>query len=201
MAELYTNGGATQYHTEGYGEAIVLPEINAEHFEIKTNLLQLVQANLFYGQLTQVDTFYNGLNENEQDSLNAAAGGNLLSKTTREALNIIENKSKVRYSRNRSNASRMNATSSKKRDLEAAFEYPVRGITYGYPWPVSGWYCGLANRKVTLRVSMAWAKGITTGNLLEDKEVRRSSKCDRRHCMRSLSPRVFMFLAFELFAI
>ncbi|GKD09192.1 hypothetical protein Tco_1188877 [Tanacetum coccineum] len=25
--------------TEGYGEAIVLPEINADHFEIKTNLL------------------------------------------------------------------------------------------------------------------------------------------------------------------
>ncbi|GJV84186.1 hypothetical protein Tco_1524084 [Tanacetum coccineum] len=178
--------------TKGYGEAIVLPEINADHFEIKTNLLQLVQANPFNGrenenphahinsfkritstlrfrnvpndviklmmfpyslegaaktwyekeppnsislpgseawerfkellracphhrftELTQVDTFYNGLNENEQDSLNVAAGGNLLSKTTREALNIIENKSKVRYSRNRSNASRMNATSSK----------------------------------------------------------------------------------------
>ncbi|GJY97099.1 reverse transcriptase domain-containing protein [Tanacetum coccineum] len=177
--------------TEGYGEAIVLPEINADHFEIKTNLLQLVQANPFYGrendnphahinsfkritstlrfrnvpndviklmmfpyslegaaktwyekeppnsiltwedlvtkfvnqffppsktthlkneisrftqkiektfseawerfkellracphhgftELTQVDTFYNGLNKNEQDSLNAAAGGNLL---------------------------------------------------------------------------------------------------------------------------
>ncbi|GJX06584.1 reverse transcriptase domain-containing protein [Tanacetum coccineum] len=212
--------------TEGYEEAIVLPEINADHFEIKTNLLQLVQANPFYGrendnphahinsfkriistlrfrnvpndviklmmfpyslegtaktwyekeppnsiltwedlvtkfinhffpplktthlkneisrftqkfeetfseawerfkellracphhgftELTQVDTFYNGLNDNEQDSLNAAAGGNLLSKTTREALNIIENKSKVRYSRNKPNASRMNATSSK----------------------------------------------------------------------------------------
>ncbi|GJY38732.1 reverse transcriptase domain-containing protein [Tanacetum coccineum] len=182
--------------TEGYGEAIVLPKINADHFEIKTNLLQLVQANPFYGresenphahintaktwyekeppnsiltwedlvtkfvnqffphsktthlkneisrftqkfeetfseawerfkellracphngftELTQVDTFYNGLNENEQDSLNAAAGGNLLSKTTREALNIIENKSKVRYSHNRSNASRMSVTSSK----------------------------------------------------------------------------------------
>ncbi|GJR02057.1 reverse transcriptase domain-containing protein [Tanacetum coccineum] len=39
--------------------------------------------------------------------------GNLLSKTTRETLNIIENKSKVCYSRNRSYASRMNATSSK----------------------------------------------------------------------------------------
>ncbi|GJW20480.1 reverse transcriptase domain-containing protein [Tanacetum coccineum] len=212
--------------TKGYGEAIVLPKINADHFEIKTNLLQLVQANLFYGresenphahinsfkritstlrfrnvpndviklmmfpyslegaaktwyekeppnsiltwedlvtkfvnqffppskttylkneiscftqkfeetfskawerfkellkacphhgftELTQVDTFYNGLFKNEQDSLNVVAGGNLLSKTTREALNIIENKSKVCYSRNRSNASRMNATSSK----------------------------------------------------------------------------------------
>ncbi|GJZ62617.1 reverse transcriptase domain-containing protein [Tanacetum coccineum] len=210
--------------TEGYGEAIVLPKINADHFEIKTNLLQLVQANPFHGlenenphahinsfkritstlrfrnvpndviklmmfpyslegaaktwyekeppnsiltwedlvtkfmnqffppsktthlknkisrftqkfdesfseawerfkemlracphhgftELTQVDTFYNGLNDNDQDSLNAAAGGNLLSKTTREALNIIENKSKVRYSRNKPNASRMNTTS------------------------------------------------------------------------------------------
>ncbi|GJR76303.1 reverse transcriptase domain-containing protein [Tanacetum coccineum] len=210
--------------TEGYGEAIVLPIINADHFEFKTNLLQLVQANPFHGyerenphahinsfkritstlrfrdvpngviklmmflyslegkarlwydkeppnsiltwedlvtkfvnqffppsktthlkneisrftqkfeetfseawerfkemlracphhgftELTQVDTFYNGLNENDQDSLNAAAGGNLLSKTTREALNIIENKSKVRYSHNKSNVSRMNTNS------------------------------------------------------------------------------------------
>ncbi|GKE57922.1 hypothetical protein Tco_1497107, partial [Tanacetum coccineum] len=150
--------------TEGYGEAIVLPEINADHFEIKTNLLQLVQANPFHGyesenphahinsfkrisstlrfrdvpndviklmieawerfkemlrachhhgftELTQVDTFYNGLNDNDQDSLNVAAGENLLSKTTREALNIIENKSKVCYSRNKSNVSRMNTTS------------------------------------------------------------------------------------------
>ncbi|GJS88387.1 reverse transcriptase domain-containing protein [Tanacetum coccineum] len=64
-----------------------------------------------FTELTQVDTFYNGLNENDQDSLNAAAGGNLLSKTTREALNIIENKSKVRYLRNKLNVSRMNTTS------------------------------------------------------------------------------------------
>ncbi|GKA38473.1 reverse transcriptase domain-containing protein [Tanacetum coccineum] len=59
-----------------------------------------------FTELTQVDTFYNGLNENDQYSLNATAGGNLLSKTTREALNIIENKSKVCYSRNKSNGSR-----------------------------------------------------------------------------------------------
>ncbi|GKB83951.1 reverse transcriptase domain-containing protein, partial [Tanacetum coccineum] len=35
--------------TEGYGEAIVIPEINADHFEIKTNLLQLVHASPFHG--------------------------------------------------------------------------------------------------------------------------------------------------------
>ncbi|GJZ32495.1 hypothetical protein Tco_0577931 [Tanacetum coccineum] len=39
--------------TEGYGEAIVLPEIIADHFEIKTNLLQLVQANPFYGRQSE----------------------------------------------------------------------------------------------------------------------------------------------------
>ncbi|GKA17095.1 hypothetical protein Tco_0696932 [Tanacetum coccineum] len=118
--------------TEGYGEAIVLPEINADHFEIKTICLLIGSSESEFdesfseawerfkgmlrscphhgfSELTQVDTFYNGLNENEQDSLNVAAGGNLLSKTTREALNIIENKSKVRYSRNKTNASRVNS--------------------------------------------------------------------------------------------
>nr|GEX21499.1 DNA-directed DNA polymerase [Tanacetum cinerariifolium] len=61
-----------------------------------------------FSELTQIDTFYNGLNEQDQDSLNATAGGNLLSKLTREALKIIENKSKVRYSRSKSNVSRVN---------------------------------------------------------------------------------------------
>ncbi|GJR18671.1 reverse transcriptase domain-containing protein [Tanacetum coccineum] len=171
--------------TEGYGEAIVLPEINADHFEIKTNLLQLVQANPFHGlenenphahinsfkMITSTLRFRNVPNDviklmifsyslpnfnlavgtslslvciSESDilrvepifsnsmrivyyavkrgnvlrvcmllrswhSLNSAAGGNLLSKTTREALNIIENKSKVRYSRNKTNASKVNS--------------------------------------------------------------------------------------------
>nr|GEU55255.1 reverse transcriptase domain-containing protein [Tanacetum cinerariifolium] len=210
--------------TEGYEEAIVILKINVDHFEIKTNLLQLVQANPYHGferenshthinnfkkitstlkfrdvpndviklmmfpyslegnarvwydkeppnfiltwedlvnkflnqffppsktahlineisrftqrfdetfgeawkrfkkmlracphhgftKLAQIDTFYNGLNDNDQDFLNAAAGENLLSKTTREALQIIKNKSKVRYSRNKPNVSRMNTTS------------------------------------------------------------------------------------------
>nr|GEU65193.1 reverse transcriptase domain-containing protein [Tanacetum cinerariifolium] len=64
-----------------------------------------------FSKLTQIDTFYNGLTEQDQDSLNAAAGGNLLNKTTREALKIIENKSKVRYSRSKSNVSRVNTNS------------------------------------------------------------------------------------------
>nr|GEV13003.1 reverse transcriptase domain-containing protein [Tanacetum cinerariifolium] len=200
-----------QAPTEGYGEAIVILEINADHFEIKTNLLQLVQANPYHGfkrenphthinnfkritstlnlkdvpndvirlmmflyslkgnarvwydkeppnliltwedlvnkfmnqffppsktthlkneisrftqrfeetfgeawerfkemlracphhgftELAQIDTFYNGLNDNDQDSLNAAAGRNLLSKTTREVST-------------KPNVSRMNTTS------------------------------------------------------------------------------------------
>nr|GEY19325.1 retrotransposable element Tf2 [Tanacetum cinerariifolium] len=224
MADNRTMEELLQEPTEGYGEAIVIPEINADHFEIKTNLLQLVQANPYHGferenphtyinnfkritstlkfrdvpndviklmmfpcslegnarvwydkeppnsiltledlvnkfvnqffppsktthlkneisrftqrfdetfgeacgrfkkmlrvcphhgfaELSQIDTFYNGLNNNDQDPLNAAAGGNLLSKTTREALQIIENKSTVDYSKNKLNVSRMNTTS------------------------------------------------------------------------------------------
>nr|GFC03821.1 reverse transcriptase domain-containing protein [Tanacetum cinerariifolium] len=34
---------------EGYGKAIVIQKILVENFEIKTNLLQLVQTNKFYG--------------------------------------------------------------------------------------------------------------------------------------------------------
>nr|GEY65676.1 reverse transcriptase domain-containing protein [Tanacetum cinerariifolium] len=64
-----------------------------------------------FTELAQIDTFYNGLNDNDQDSLNSVTGGNLLSKTTKEALQIIENKLKVHYSRNKPNVSRMNTTS------------------------------------------------------------------------------------------
>nr|GEU55260.1 putative reverse transcriptase domain-containing protein [Tanacetum cinerariifolium] len=63
-------------------------------------------------ELHQINTLYNGLNEHEQDSLNATTGGNLLSRTPRDALTIIENKSKVRYSRNKPVASKVSKTSS-----------------------------------------------------------------------------------------
>nr|GEX36594.1 reverse transcriptase domain-containing protein [Tanacetum cinerariifolium] len=213
--------GPTSAPTEGYGEAIAILEILAENFEIKTNLLHLVQANKFHGferdnphtnisnfkrmaatlkyrdvpndaiklmlfpyslegaariwyekeppnliltwddlvnkfineffphsktthlkneifcftyrfeetfgmawdrfkemlracphhefsQSTQIDTLYNGLTEQGQDSLNAAAGGNPLNKTTREALKIIENKSKANNFNQRNNFNKGN---------------------------------------------------------------------------------------------
>ncbi|GJT20944.1 hypothetical protein Tco_0890881 [Tanacetum coccineum] len=54
-----------------------------------------------FTELHQLDTFYNGLNPSDQDSLNYAAGGNLLERSTQVVLKIIENKSKVRNSRNK----------------------------------------------------------------------------------------------------
>nr|GEV94558.1 reverse transcriptase domain-containing protein [Tanacetum cinerariifolium] len=54
-----------------------------------------------FSELHQLDTFYNALNANDQDSLNSAAGGNFLDKRPQDCLIIIESKSKVRCSRNR----------------------------------------------------------------------------------------------------
>nr|GEW38407.1 reverse transcriptase domain-containing protein [Tanacetum cinerariifolium] len=45
MANNLTMKELLQAPTEGYGEAIVIPEINADHFELKTNLLQLDVPN------------------------------------------------------------------------------------------------------------------------------------------------------------
>ncbi|GKE14755.1 reverse transcriptase domain-containing protein [Tanacetum coccineum] len=52
-------------------------------------------------ELHQLDTFYNALNSNDQDSLNSAAGGNFLDKMPRDCLRIIESKSKFCNSRNK----------------------------------------------------------------------------------------------------
>nr|GEW49859.1 reverse transcriptase domain-containing protein [Tanacetum cinerariifolium] len=49
MADNRTMEELLQASMEGYGEAIVILKINADHFEIKTNWLQLVQANPYHG--------------------------------------------------------------------------------------------------------------------------------------------------------
>nr|GEW39607.1 reverse transcriptase domain-containing protein [Tanacetum cinerariifolium] len=112
--------------TEGYEDAIVVPAITADNFELKHGLLTLIQNKQFFGhdkedphahvryfnKITSTLKFPNVLNTSikltlfpfsleDQDSLNFATGGNFLKKIPRECLAIIESKSKVRYSRNK----------------------------------------------------------------------------------------------------
>ncbi|GJZ73927.1 reverse transcriptase domain-containing protein [Tanacetum coccineum] len=70
----------------------------------------LLRASPHHGftEFHQLDTFYNALTPTGQDSLNATTGGNLLTKTPRDALTSIENKSKVRNSRNKPIVSKVN---------------------------------------------------------------------------------------------
>ncbi|GKC97089.1 hypothetical protein Tco_1162531 [Tanacetum coccineum] len=174
MVDTRTMAELLQAPTEGYGDAIVIPAILAENFELKHGLLNIVTSKQFCGfekedpnahirwfnkitstikykdvpnssikltlflfsiegttriwlekepprsiawerfkdllracphygftKLHQIDTFYISLTSANQDSLNAAVGGNLLTKTPKDALTLIENKSKVRTSQNR----------------------------------------------------------------------------------------------------
>nr|GEV06511.1 reverse transcriptase domain-containing protein [Tanacetum cinerariifolium] len=63
-----------------------------------------------FTELHLIDTFYNTLNLADQDSLNSAAGGNLLERRTQDVLTIIKNKSKVRNSRNKSIVSQIKSS-------------------------------------------------------------------------------------------
>nr|GFA84974.1 reverse transcriptase domain-containing protein [Tanacetum cinerariifolium] len=65
-----------------------------------------------FSELHQLDTFYNALNVNYQDSLNSTAGGNFLDKMPRECLKIIESKSKVCQSRAKAVVSKLSTSSS-----------------------------------------------------------------------------------------
>nr|GFA23385.1 hypothetical protein [Tanacetum cinerariifolium] len=65
-----------------------------------------------FSELHQLDTFYNALNVNDQDSLNSAAGGNFLDKMPRECLKIIVSKSKVRQSRAKAVVAKVSTSSS-----------------------------------------------------------------------------------------
>ncbi|GKC63543.1 hypothetical protein Tco_1096141 [Tanacetum coccineum] len=90
--------------TEGYEDAIVVPEINA-NFELKHGLINLVQNKQFLRNMTkedpmsqsifQQDHFYDEVPESPEyvDSLNSARGA-LLDKMPRDCLRIIESKSK-----------------------------------------------------------------------------------------------------------
>nr|GEW50713.1 hypothetical protein [Tanacetum cinerariifolium] len=172
MADQRTMAELLHAPTEGYAEAIVVPQILAEHFKLKHSLINMMTSDQFFGlekdnphdhirwfnkitstikykdvpnskiklmlfpfslsgaarrwlekepprsiltwedldsykdllracphhgftELHQLDTFCNALNPVDQDSLNSAAGGNLLLRRTQDVLMIIENKSKI----------------------------------------------------------------------------------------------------------
>nr|GFD04487.1 reverse transcriptase domain-containing protein [Tanacetum cinerariifolium] len=63
-----------------------------------------------FTELYKLDTFYNALNPADQDSLNFAASGNLLERRTQDVLTIIEIKSKIRNSRNKSIVSQVKSS-------------------------------------------------------------------------------------------
>ncbi|GJY66917.1 reverse transcriptase domain-containing protein [Tanacetum coccineum] len=65
-----------------------------------------------FSELHQLDTFYNALKSNDQDSLNSTAGGNFLDKMPRDCLRIIESKSEVRNSRNQPVVAKVSLSSS-----------------------------------------------------------------------------------------
>nr|GFB43396.1 hypothetical protein [Tanacetum cinerariifolium] len=170
MADNRTMAELLQVPTEGYEEAIVIPEIAANNFKLKhariwlekqsprsiltwddlvtifinqffppskttnhrneiTRFQQRFDESFYeawdrfndllracphhgFSKLHQLDTFYNALNINDQDSLNSAVGGNFLDKMPRECLKIIESKSKVRQSRAKAVFAKVSTSSS-----------------------------------------------------------------------------------------
>nr|GFC99108.1 reverse transcriptase domain-containing protein [Tanacetum cinerariifolium] len=92
MVDQRTMAQLLQAPTEGYEDAIVVPAITVDNFELKHGLLtlrfdesfseawdrfkDLLRAYPHHGflELHQLDIFYNALNSKDQDSLNSAAG-------------------------------------------------------------------------------------------------------------------------------
>nr|GEX97920.1 hypothetical protein [Tanacetum cinerariifolium] len=114
MADQRTMAQLLQAPTEGYEDAIVVPAITADNFELKHGLFTLVQNKQFYGhykedphahiryfnKVTSTLKFPNVSNTSIKLMLFPfSLEGNFLDKMPRECLSIIESKSKVCYSR------------------------------------------------------------------------------------------------------
>nr|GEV35235.1 hypothetical protein [Tanacetum cinerariifolium] len=142
MADQRTMAELLRAPTEGYAEAIVVPPILAEQFELKYGLINMMTSDQFFRLEKDIpydhiraarwwlekepprfihtweDLVSKFINEFfplsrttnlHQDSLNAAACGNLLERRTQDVLTIIENKSKVRNSQSKSVVSQVKA--------------------------------------------------------------------------------------------
>nr|GEX59588.1 reverse transcriptase domain-containing protein [Tanacetum cinerariifolium] len=139
MADQRTIAELLYAPTEGYAEEIVVPPIPSEHFELKHSLINLAWdrfKDLFrvcphhgFTELHQLDTFYNGLNPPDQDSLNSASCGNLLERSAQDVLKIIENKSKVRNSRNKLIVSQVKTSNVDSSEIASAVASDVTSAT------------------------------------------------------------------------
>nr|GEZ26226.1 reverse transcriptase domain-containing protein [Tanacetum cinerariifolium] len=109
-----------------------------EAWERFNDLLRACPHNGF-SELHQLDTFYNALNVNDQDSLNSVAGGNFLDKMPRECLKIIENKSKDMVRAlllDKKNQSSAPASSSTPVPIKAVIRPPAyQALAYQAPIP------------------------------------------------------------------
>ncbi|GJV63358.1 reverse transcriptase domain-containing protein [Tanacetum coccineum] len=137
MADNRTMAQLLQAPTEGYEDAIVIPEINA-NFELKHGLINLVQNKQFFGHDKEDPhahiRYFNKITSTMrfpdipstsiklmlfpfslEDSLNSAAGEIFLDKMPRECLRIIECKSKVHNSRNKAVIAKVSSNSSAPR--------------------------------------------------------------------------------------
>ncbi|GJT46109.1 reverse transcriptase domain-containing protein [Tanacetum coccineum] len=89
-----------------------------------------------FSSLHQIDTFYNSLNQSEQDSLNSAANGNFLTNNTQEALTIIENKSKVETSRNKPQVASASGSSTQDAHVTSLTKQ-VKALLFSFNQPVN----------------------------------------------------------------
>ncbi|GJX08590.1 hypothetical protein Tco_0196522 [Tanacetum coccineum] len=112
MADNRTMAQMLQAPIEGYEDAIVVPPINANNFELKQPLINLVQSNKFTGRQDPHNhlRFFNKVTSTfrHPEVPNTSVGVAIsLDKMPQEGLAIIESKSKVRYSRSRANDPRV----------------------------------------------------------------------------------------------
>nr|GEY06149.1 reverse transcriptase domain-containing protein [Tanacetum cinerariifolium] len=91
MADNRTMAQMLQAPIEGYEDAIVVPQINANNFELKQTLINLSYINWIPSTMHSIRMIKMHLIQQLE----------FLDKIPRECLSIIESKSKVRYSRSR----------------------------------------------------------------------------------------------------
>nr|GEW61872.1 hypothetical protein [Tanacetum cinerariifolium] len=112
MADQRTMAELLRAPTEGYGEAIVVPLILAEQFELKHRAarrwLEKEPSRSIHTWEDLVSKFINEFFPPQEQQISVMKsrifnnGGNLLERRTQDVLTIIENKSKVRNSRSKS---------------------------------------------------------------------------------------------------